>query len=187
MSKSGKSDDQDHENNHSVEQEENEEEGEELEMDEYQSDKHNITPRSSHRSEISEKETTSKPKIVSNFKIRRKMQTFITDFYESFEQKFHKKHPYIQVKRDSERARATLIGMHRKRENINNEIIEPVAIKILNQENEVLWGEIKKLNQGLTVIIDEYNKTRMSDKYRKRQAKLQTESETRVRKYHLMK
>lgn len=123
-------------------------------MNEYQDDKHS-------QAESSASPDDKKPqaiRIVKNFKIRRKMQTVITDFYDSFDRLFEPNHPYVKVKNDAQRARATLNGMYVKRDNINNEITEDVAIKILNQENGVLWNEMKKLNKGLTVIIDEYNR-----------------------------
>lgn len=51
-----------------------------------------------------------------------------------------------------------------KRENINTDISENVAMNILNQENNVLWSELKTLNHGLTVLIDEYNSVKHSQR-----------------------
>ena len=44
-----------------------------------------------------------------------------------------------------------------------------------------------RLNNGLTIIIDEYNNTKLSNKDRKRQIKLRRQGEEFIRKHYLMK
>lgn len=161
----------------------NQSEGEELEIDEYQHER----LLTGHVSQEQSLEQSSAAQFVTNFKLRRRMHTMITDFYANFDHKFAPTHPYIQVKNDAMRARATLDNIHTKRDNINHSISEEVAMNILNQENNLLWENMKKLNKGLTVIIDEYNKSKMNQKEHKRQAKLRRQGEELLKKQYLMK
>lgn len=73
----------DHENSQHLSEENSDEE---LEMTEYQNDK--LSPGRQVLSPEVLKPSNSR--IVSNFKIRRKMQTVITDFYDSFDRLFPK-------------------------------------------------------------------------------------------------
>ena len=82
-------------------------------------------------------------KLAADLKLRRRIKTVNTDFYSFFEKLFSKNHPYIKVKGDAQKARAILQGIYVKRENINNDIAEEVAVKIIHQENSLLWQELK--------------------------------------------
>ena len=115
-------------------------EGEEFEIDEYQDER----LMTGNASAVLAQEQSSAAKIVSDFKLRRTMRTIITDFYNNFDHKFPPNHPYVIVKNDSLKARNTVDNIHKKRDVINHEITEETAVRILNQENSVLWENLKR-------------------------------------------